>query len=120
FRSEARAMARLQHPGIVQVFAVGEHQGKPFFALEFCADALNRKLREGPLEPQAAATLVQRLAGAVQAAHTAGIVHRDLKPANVLLSEAGEPKVGDFGLAKRLGEQGRTQTGSILGTPSYM
>jgi formylglycine-generating enzyme required for sulfatase activity len=121
FRTEAQAIARLQHPGIVQVFEIGEHDGRPFIALEFCGGgSLDGKLRENPLKPCEAAALVRSLAGAVQAAHEARVIHRDLKPANVLLTERGEPKVTDFGLAKKLDEDGATRTGSVMGTPSYM
>src|SRR5262245_60707311 len=87
FRTEAEAIARLQHPGIVQVFEVGEHEGRPFFSLELCAGgSLEKVLQGSPLKPREAAALVETLAGAMQAAHDAGVVHRDLKPANVLLS----------------------------------
>src|SRR5205085_7580364 len=76
FRSEATAIARLQHPNIVQVFEVGEHEGKPFFSLEYCpGGSLDRKLAGTPLEPREAAALVRTLALAVQAAHQAGVVH---------------------------------------------
>ena len=121
FRTEAQAIARLQHPGIVQVFEVGAHDGLPFMALEFCSGgSLEAKLAKNPLAPREAATLVKALAEAVQAAHQARVIHRDLKPANVLLTAQGAPKVTDFGLAKKLDEQGATRTGSVMGTPSYM
>ncbi len=121
FHIEAEAVARLQHPNIVQVHEVGEHEGKPFFSMEFCpGGGLDKKLGGTPLPPKEAARLVETLARAVQAAHDKGVVHRDLKPANVLLAEDGTPKVTDFGLAKRLDEQGRTATGVVIGTPSYM
>jgi serine/threonine-protein kinase len=124
FRAEARAVARLQHPNVVQIFEVGEYAGRSFFALEFVGGgSLDGKLdREGrrPLPAREAAQLVEALARAMQAAHECGIVHRDLKPANVLLTAEGTPKLTDFGLAKKIDEVGRTQTGAILGTPSYM
>jgi tetratricopeptide (TPR) repeat protein len=140
FRAEAEAVARLQHPNIVQIYEVGEHQGLPYCALEFCpGGSLAARLAGTPLLPAAAAQISETLARAVHAAHQAGVVHRDLKPANVLLvpsdrpeavalggdpgkPERFEPKVTDFGLAKRLDVEGagQTQSGAILGTPSYM
>ncbi len=121
FRAEAKAIARLQHPNIVQVHEIGEHEGKPFFSLEFCAGgALDKKLAGTPLPPREAARLVQTLARAMHAAHQASVIHRDLKPANVLLTADGTPKITDFGLAKKVGEAGRTSTGDVMGTPSYM
>ncbi len=121
FRREAEAIARLQHPHIVQIYEVGDCDGLPFFSLEFCpGGSLHRKLGGTPLPPQEAAQLVECLARAVNAAHRKGILHRDLKPANILLAEDGTPRITDFGLAKRLDEAGQTTTGTILGTPSYM
>jgi hypothetical protein len=99
----------LQHPNIVQIHEVGEHNGLPYFSLEFCpGGSLADKLDGTPLPAGEAARLVQTLAVAMQAAHDKGILHRDLKPANVLLSEDGTSKITDFGLAKKLGEQGQT------------
>src|SRR5262249_2408634 len=94
----------------------------PYFALEFCpGGSLADRLDGTPLPPLPAAWLVEQVARAVHAAHQRGIVHRDLKPQNVLLAEDGSPKVTDFGLAKRVeGGGGLTQTGAVLGTPSYM
>ncbi len=121
FRTEAEAIARLQHPNIVQIFEVGERVGLPFFSMEFCPGGnLDLKLAVTPLPPQEAAQLAEKLARAVQAAHQANVIHRDLKPANVLLAADGTPKITDFGLARKLDEAGLTQTGAIMGTPSYM
>jgi WD40 repeat protein len=121
FRTEAQAIARLQHPNIVQVFEIGEHDGRPFLALEYCAGgSLDRRLHNTPLPPRDAARLVEQLARAVQAAHACGVVHRDLKPANILLQESDVPKIADFGLARKLDEASQTSTGAVLGTPSYM
>jgi eukaryotic-like serine/threonine-protein kinase len=121
FQTEAEAIARLQHLNIVQVHEVGEHEGQPFFSLEFCPNgSLDKKLKGTPLPPREAAGLVQTLARAMQAAHDKNVIHRDLKPANVLLAEDGIPKIADFGLAKKLDETGQTQTGAVMGTPSYM
>jgi WD40 repeat protein len=122
FRTEAAAVARLQHPNIVQIYEIGEAEGKPFFALEFLeGGSLSDQLDGTPLPPRQAAQLVKTLAKAMQAAHEQGIVHRDLKPGNVLLTADGTPKITDFGLAKRLDDTtGQTASGAILGTPSYM
>jgi tRNA A-37 threonylcarbamoyl transferase component Bud32 len=121
FATEAEAIARLQHPNIVQVYEVGTHEGQSFFSLEFCAGgSLDRKLGGTPLPPVEAARLVETLARAMHAAHRSNVIHRDLKPANVLLLEDGTPKITDFGLAKKLDEVGQTQSGVIMGTPSYM
>jgi WD40 repeat protein len=122
FRSEAAALARLQHPNIVQIHEVGAHDGRPYFSMEFVdGPSLAQRLDGAPLPGREAARLVQTLAGAVHAAHGKGVVHRDLKPANVLLAADGTPKVTDFGLAKRLDAPGgATQSGAIVGTPSYM
>jgi WD40 repeat protein len=121
FRAEAEAVARLQHPHIVQVFDVGEQDGLPYFSLEFCpGGTLADRLDGTPWPGREAARMIETLARAIHAAHHHGIVHRDLKPANVLLSAEGEPKITDFGLAKKLEETGQTQAGAIMGTPSYM
>jgi WD40 repeat protein len=121
FRTEAQAIARLQHPHIVQVHEVGEHDGLPYFSLEFCAGgSLEKKLGGTPLAPKEAAALVAKLAQGMHAAHQKGVIHRDLKPANVLLTEDGTPKVTDFGLARQLDEAGQTASGAVMGTPSYM
>jgi tetratricopeptide (TPR) repeat protein/tRNA A-37 threonylcarbamoyl transferase component Bud32 len=128
FLVEAQAVAKMQHPHIVQVYEIGEIDGDPFFSLEFCnAGSLNEKLKGVPLPPHEAAALTQQLAEAIHSAHERGILHRDLKPANVLLVGDEEmpvsqcvPKIADFGLAKKLGDDSSTRTGTVLGTPSYM
>jgi tetratricopeptide (TPR) repeat protein len=121
FHAEAEAVARLSHPNIVPIFEIGEHGGLPFFSMEYCpGGSLEKKLGGNPLPPGEAATLLRLVAGAVHAAHQANVIHRDLKPHNVLLSADGTPKVTDFGLAKRLDQVGQTQSGAVMGTPSYM
>lgn len=138
FEREAEAISRLSHPHIVPVIAVGRHNGLPYVALEFMdRGSLADAITDNPLMPARAAELVEILARAVQAAHDAGIIHRDLKPANVLLASPvdvssdhpavatlnllGVPKVADFGLAKRIDDEGaQTRTGAIMGTPGYM
>jgi hypothetical protein len=122
FRGEAEAVAALQQPNVVQIYEVGEHDGCPFFSLELVGGgSLADKVRGQPQPPPEAARLVERLARAIHYAHQRGILHRDLKPANVLLTEDGEPKLTDFGLAKRLeGAPAVTESGAVLGTPGYM
>jgi hypothetical protein len=134
FREEAEAIARLQHPHIVQIYEVGEQDGHPFFSLELVeGGSLAQHLHGTPLPPQRAAQLVETLARAIHAAHQQGVVHRDLKPANVLLAppafmpenrggmEGWVPKITDFGLAKKLDDSaGLTISGAIMGTPRYM
>lgn len=144
FRAEAEAVARLQHPNIVQIFEIGEHEGQPFFSMEYVeGGSLARFLAAGPLPCREAARLIETLARAMQHAHQRGVVHRDLKPGNILMQEEdGDaktatppgasaarrfplthvPKITDFGLAKRLEDDNlvRTRTGAVLGTPSYM
>jgi WD40 repeat protein/tetratricopeptide (TPR) repeat protein len=140
FRAEAEAVACLQHPNIVQIYEVGEHDGLPFFSLEYVdGGSLAQKLASTPQPPRLAASLLETLARAMHYAHQHNIVHRDLKPVNILLAtparglafapdparakaQAGfVPKITDFGLAKQMhSEQGQTRTGAVMGTPSYM
>jgi len=122
FRSEAEAAARLDHPGIVPIFQVGEHDGHPFYSMRFIeGTTLAKRLQAGPIPPREGAELLARVAEAVQTAHTRGVLHRDLKPSNILIDTAGKPHVSDFGLAKRLeDDQTMTHTGAIIGTPCYM
>jgi serine/threonine protein kinase len=121
FQLEAETVAQLHHPNIVQIYEIGEAAGRPYFTLEYIdGGSLEDKLGGKPMAWRAAAQLLAVLARAVHAAHLHGVVHRDLKPANVLLAKDGTPKVTDFGIAKRLDGAKQTQTGNILGTPSYM
>jgi hypothetical protein len=122
FNTEAEAVARLQHPNIVQIYEVGEYKGQPFFALEYVpGGTLAARLARKPQPPRWAAELARTLALAVEAAHRALVIHRDLKPSNILLSQDGTPKIADFGLAKCVDEDAdHTQTGAVMGTPAYM
>src|SRR5262245_6464089 len=129
FRAEAEAVARLQHPNIVQIHEVGEAAGRPFFALEYVAGgSLAERLAGQPLPARDAARLVAALAEAMHLAHSRNLVHRDLKPGNVLLAGEADtpvgqcqPKVTDFGLVRQLdADSGQTVDGVVMGTPSYM
>jgi eukaryotic-like serine/threonine-protein kinase len=122
FRTEAEAVASIQHTNIVQIYDIGEQDGVPYFSLEYVDGGnLATVLHGAPVSAKQAAVIVETLARAVHVAHERGIVHRDLKPINVLMTAQGVPKIADFGLAKRLdGDQGQTESGSILGSPSYM
>lgn len=122
FRTEAEAAANLDHPGIVPIFEIGEHEGQHYFSMGFVRGrSLADRIAEGPLTPTAAAELLQKICDAMSYAHQRGVIHRDLKPANILLDADGQPKVTDFGLAKKTeADSNLTGTGQILGTPTYM
>jgi tetratricopeptide (TPR) repeat protein len=124
FRIEAEAVARLRHPNILQIYDIGEAGGLPFVTLELLeGGSLHDRLAGDPQPGRSAAELVMTLARAVEVAHQAGIVHRDLKPSNVLYTSDNVPKIADFGLAKRIDSDpdgGQTETGHIMGSPSYM
>lgn len=119
---EAEATASLQHPSIVRVHQVGETNGAPFIVMEFVVGgSLATRLRGGPLAPKSAVTLAIAIANAIHHAHENDIVHRDIKPGNILLDTAGNPKICDFGLARRLkSDQSLHATGEVVGTPAYM
>ena len=147
FRAEAEAVARLQHPNIVQIHDIGEWAGCPYFSMELVEGPTLAQACQGhPQSGVSSAALVQTLARAIHRAHQHGILHRDLKPANILLQRVGAdvsraghgpvdlppagphslsasiwiPKLADFGLAKRLDDMSLTRPGLIVGTPSYM
>ena len=121
-RNEAEAVARMQHPHVVQIFEVTEHDGLTCLVLEYVdGGTLAQKLGGAPQPVNEGARLVETLARTIHQAHVQGIVHRDLKPANVLMTADGIPKITDFGLAKLLvGGVSLTATGETLGTPSYI
>jgi WD40 repeat protein/tRNA A-37 threonylcarbamoyl transferase component Bud32 len=137
FLREAESIARVPHPNIVQVFEVGQDDGRPFLVLEFVGGGSLAEFLSGgaPVEPRVAAGFLEKVARAVHHAHSHGIIHRDLKPTNILLTSIGdrphpagrtaidsyEPKVADFGLARRIGEdRGLTQPDMVAGTPAYL
>jgi WD40 repeat protein len=122
FRREAEAIARLQHPNVLSIFEVGEHDGRPYLVLEYLdGGSLADRIDAGRVAPARAAGLVAVLARAIHHAHKQGVVHRDLKPGNVLFTRDGTPKIADFGLARALDSQVRlTHSEQIVGTPAYM
>jgi WD40 repeat protein len=122
FRSEAEAAANLDHPHIVPIYEVGEHEGQHYFSMKLIEGGnLTGRIAELRQRLPDAARLMADVARAVHYAHQRGILHRDLKPGNILLDGDGQPHVTDFGLAKRVGsDSGLTQSGAIVGTPSYM
>ncbi|MEN6492991.1 MAG: protein kinase [Thermoguttaceae bacterium] len=122
FLKEAKAMALLQHPNIVQIYEIGQQDEHPYLVMEYVpGESLSASLGGQPLAPRKAAELVAALARAVQVAHEQGIIHRDLKPSNILLLADGTPKLCDFGLAKHFAaDADHTKTDQLMGTPSYM
>lgn len=134
-RAEALAAARLSHPNIVPVYEVGEHNGQPWFSMQFIEGiTLSQRLMNGPMAPREAVALLIPIVEAIGAAHRAGVLHRDLKPSNIIIAKDGTPFVTDFGLAKRVNVTDAsqamtginsdlasiTQSGAILGTPAWM
>jgi WD40 repeat protein len=121
FRAEIEAIARLDHPHIIPIYAHGKMDGCPFYTMKFMAGGALAERMNDFSSPEAAVTLFTKICRAVHHAHERGVLHRDLKPSNILLDEVGEPYVGDFGLAKRHDQNLKlTVTGSVMGTPAYM
>jgi serine/threonine protein kinase len=122
FYTEAEAAAALEHPGIVPIFEIGQQNDQHFFSMGFIeGQSLADRISRGPLPPREATEMARKIAEAIAYAHSKGVIHRDLKPANVLLDTNGEPKITDFGLARKTEQDsGLTRTGAVMGTPSYM
>ena len=122
FQGEAEAIAELDHPNIVPIYEVGEHEGQPYFSMKLIAGgSLSTRLAKSPLSNRVGATLLATAARAVHYAHQHGILHRDIKPANILIDASGQPHLTDFGLAKNLkGDSSLTLSGAVMGTPAYM
>ncbi|MEO6034732.1 MAG: serine/threonine-protein kinase, partial [Verrucomicrobiota bacterium] len=122
FRTESAAAAILQHPNIVAIHDVGVHEGQHYFSMDYVeGQNLAQRVGQQPLPPKKAARYVEIIATAIHYAHERGILHRDLKPSNVLIDSNDQPRVTDFGLARRLdGDSSLTMTGQVLGSPNFM
>jgi tetratricopeptide (TPR) repeat protein len=128
FRAEAETAAQLHHPNIVAIYEVGDHEGQPFFSMELVAGRnLAQVVRDESLPSRKAAAYLKAIAEAVQYAHSRSVLHRDLKPSNILIDENDQPRITDFGLAKRLSDPQLsttdpqlTLTGQVLGSPSFI
>ena len=122
FQREVKTIAQLEHPAIVPVYDVGEHDGLPYFVMRYMpGGSLSDMIKKGKFNLEDTARIVERLAGALSYAHRKGIIHRDLKPDNILFSEEAYPFISDFGIAKFAQSQTGGLTGSgIIGTPDYM
>jgi serine/threonine protein kinase len=122
FRREAQALAALAHENVMRVFDYGEAEAGPFMALEWLhGGTLEERLADGPLPPAETSRIAKGIAAGLSQLHDHGLVHRDLKPANVLFDEEGRPKLGDFGLARRVAGAGTlTEAGTVLGTAAYL
>lgn len=122
FHLEAEAAAHLDHPNIVPIYEVGQHDGQPFYCMKLIeGQSLDREPSRGPMPPKKAAQLIATVARAVAFAHHRGVLHRDIKPHNILLDAAGQPHLTDFGLAKLLDrESGLTLSSAVMGSPGFM
>src|SRR5712692_4611035 len=121
FQAEARAAAALEHPNIVPLYDVGEHDGLPFFTMKFAEGGTLADSAQSRGEFRQIAALMEKVARGLQHAHERGVLHRDVKPGNILLDASGEPMLSDFGIAKALSEGlDLTRTLAVLGTPAYL
>jgi len=118
---EARAAGRLNHPNIVTIYTVGEHDGQHFIAMEYLpGQTLRERLDEGPLPAAEAVRILDGVAAGLDHAHAQGVLHRDVKPSNVMLLSDGRVKLTDFGVARQVDDARLTQTGAPVGSPAYM
>jgi len=122
FQREARALARLRHPNLMHIYTVGEHQGRPFFAMEYIRGSTLSSLiaKTGPLPPPQAVHIAAEVMSALDKVHKAGIIHRDIKPGNIMVDEDGRAVLMDFGLARQDTDAALTADHTVLGTPNYM
>lgn len=124
FLREARSMAALNDPHIIQIYFIGQENGQPFFVMEFVeGDSLSGLLkREGRLQPELALKILHQTAQGLATAHDAGVIHRDIKPGNLMLSTRGQVKIADFGIALATQDISKklTSTGEFVGTPGYL
>jgi len=122
FQREARAIAKLRHPNLMHIYTVGEHEGRPYFAMEYVKGSTLAFVlaQTGPMPPAQAAQVAGEVLAALDKVHGAGIVHRDIKPANIMIDEDGRTILMDFGLARQAEEVPLTGDHTVLGTPNYM
>jgi serine/threonine protein kinase len=120
-QNEAEVAAQLDHPGIIPIHDIGQHNGQPYICMAFVdGESLAARLESGPIGIEAAAQIVAEVAEAIQHSHDRGIIHHDLKPANIVLDRFGQPRIADFGLARRIADRDQPVFAGISGTPAYM
>src|SRR5688572_5413296 len=121
FEREAKTIARLEHAAIVPVYDVGNEKEQPYFVMRYMAGgSLSDRMNTKPISLEETARIIQRVAAALDYAHSKGIIHRDLKPGNILFDETGDPFISDYGIAKLAQSQTNLTGSSIIGTPTYM